>query len=481
MFRSGMYLVTVLLAGSSLAFTQTPVAKVIHEFDGADKASPSSNLVQLTDGDFVGMVGAPINESSNAGRIYLLKSDGSVETLYQFAADGSQCASGAPNLTSTPGALTQASDGDFYGVCAAGGQFGMGSIFRFTASGRFTVLHSFNGSDGSHPAGALLEGLDGNLYGVTLNGGLDAEFGGTIFRLRKGGDFTTLWLFNAAAENGASNPTAGLALGPDGNIYGMFQLYQEFYGAFPGPGGIFQIDYMGNVTFPGFFQSAPWACAPVISPKGTIFALQQASNFVGDNNQTFEDIPSGSTFANVVMNLPPYFDKEYVNFFGCMILGTDGLFYANGISAIAKPTHPFVELQLDPAAQQTHFFDLGPYGEEPVLSPLEASDGKLYIVNNGGGKYGLGNILTLDYGLKPPAPRIAAFRPASGSAGTNVTIGGALYVGVTSVTLNGLAVSFRNKGSSFIDFAVPPGATSGVITVTTAAGTATSADPFTVE
>jgi len=32
---------------SSLAFAQTPTAKVLHEFGGADKASPSSNLIQL--------------------------------------------------------------------------------------------------------------------------------------------------------------------------------------------------------------------------------------------------------------------------------------------------------------------------------------------------------------------------------------------------------------------------------------------------
>jgi hypothetical protein len=194
-----------------------------------------------------------------------------------------------------------------------------------------------------------------------------------------------------------------------------------------------------------------------------------------------EAIPSGSSYANVVMNLPPYYGKEFVNFFGCMILGTDGRFYANGISAVQSPTYPFVELQLDLATQQTHFFDLGAYGQFPVLSPLEASDGKLYIANNGGGKYGLGNVLTLDYGLAPPAPRIAAFQPTSGSAGTIVTIGGAFFVGTTSVTLNGQAVPFRTMASTFIDFAVPPGATSGPIGVTTAAGTATIAETFTVQ
>src|ERR1017187_2950141 len=478
MFRKSLIsLVAASLATSTFAYAQTPIAKVLHEFNGTDKASPSSNLIQLPKGDFLGMTGGPTNQTTDAGAIYLLHANGSVTTLFKFAADGSQCASGAPNLTSTGGALIQARDGNIYGVCAAGGQSGNGTVFRLTPSS-FTVLHSFRGSDGSYPAGALAEGLDGNLYGVTLNGGLDPEFGGTVFRVGKDGTFTTRWLFNN--QTGGSNPDAGLTLGPGGNLYGMYQQYQALSG-FPGPGGIYQIDKRGNVTFPAYFQAAPWGCAPVISPKGSIVSLTQGTNFVGDGNQTLEAIPEGSSSANVVMNLPPYLDGQYVNFFGCMILAADGLLYANGISAIYQPAHPYLELQIDPAKRQVHFFDLGPYGMWPVLSPLEASDGKLYIVNNGGGKYGLGNILTLDYALAPPRPRIATFQPASGGVGTVVTIRGALFVGVQSVTLNGQAAPFRTMASGFIAFSVPSGATSGAIGVTTANGTATSASTFTVQ
>jgi hypothetical protein len=34
--------------------------------------------------------------------------------------------------------------------------------------------------------------------------------------------------------------------------------------------------------------------------------------------------------------------------------------------------------------------NLSDYSSAPVLSPLEGSDGKLYIANEGGGKFGLG-------------------------------------------------------------------------------------------
>ena len=139
---------------------------VIHEFSSSNQSQPASNLIEMPDGGFLGMTGAPIDGTANAASIYQLKSNGEFTTLFQFSPGGSQSASGAPNLNSTPGALTHASDGNLYGVCYAGGQYGQGSVFRLTTAGRFTGLHDFQGSDGSQPGGALVEGTDGNLYGV---------------------------------------------------------------------------------------------------------------------------------------------------------------------------------------------------------------------------------------------------------------------------------------------------------------------------
>jgi uncharacterized repeat protein (TIGR03803 family) len=83
-----------------------------------------------------------------------------------------------------PVSLVQATDGNFYGVthygglgsgdCPYGRSMGCGTVFRVTPAGVLTKLYSFcsqpNCADGNHPVG-LIEGANGNLYGVTSSGG----------------------------------------------------------------------------------------------------------------------------------------------------------------------------------------------------------------------------------------------------------------------------------------------------------------------
>ena len=78
-------------------------------------------------------------------------------------------------------------------------------------------------------------------------------------------------------------------------------------------------------------------------------------------------------------------------------------------------------------------------------------------------------------------PTIASFTPTSGPVGTTVTVTGTNFTGASGATLNSLAVTnFMVMSATSVMFDVPTNATSGVITVTTAAGTATSTGTFTV-
>src|SRR5207249_507939 len=80
-----------------------------------------------------------------------------------------------------------------------------------------------------------------------------------------------------------------------------------------------------------------------------------------------------------------------------------------------------------------------------------------------------------------PPPTISSFSPSSGPVGTSVTISGSNFSGPTTVTFsNGTAASFTVNSDTQITTTVPTGASCGLISVSTPAGTATSASSFTV-
>jgi uncharacterized repeat protein (TIGR03803 family) len=131
--------------------------------------------------------------------------------------------------------LIEGGDGNLYGTTATGGSAsaacpsGCGTVFKITPSGVETVLYSFGSSDadGQAPSGALVQGIDGNFYGLTSAGGNTLTSGsatpscncGTIFRITPSGAETVLYAFGSSAADGA-RPSGALLQASDGNFYG---------------------------------------------------------------------------------------------------------------------------------------------------------------------------------------------------------------------------------------------------------------------
>ncbi|WP_310396484.1 FG-GAP-like repeat-containing protein [Hymenobacter sp.] len=90
-----------------------------------------------------------------------------------------------------------------------------------------------------------------------------------------------------------------------------------------------------------------------------------------------------------------------------------------------------------------------------------------------------GTALTVRFN-RLPAPAITGLAPSSGLVGSNVTITGIGFGTTTTVLFNGAAAGFVVNGSSNLVATVPPGATSGPVTVTTAGGTTVAAPGFSV-
>ena len=177
-----------------------------------------ASLLQASDGSFYLTIGAAVYKEIA----------GTFTPIYTFGS--------VPNDAGLPSApLIQGSDGNLYGTTALGGTpsaacpNGCGTVFRITPAGAETVLHSFGSSaaDGQTPSGALVQGIDGNFYGLTSAGGdtpINASATpncncGTIFRITPAGAETVLYSFGSSAADG-TQPSGALLQASDGNFYG---------------------------------------------------------------------------------------------------------------------------------------------------------------------------------------------------------------------------------------------------------------------
>jgi len=105
------------------------------------------------------------------------------------------------------------------------------------------------------------------------------------------------------------------------------------------------------------------------------------------------------------------------------------------------------------------------------------SDGKFY-----GTSAGTLGAWVWDLGLPGPKPIVNAMRPTSAAAGKSIVVWGRNLLSATAVSFDRVAATtFANVSAEFVSVTVPPGATSGPITITTANGSAASPGSFTVE
>jgi IPT/TIG domain-containing protein len=118
-------------------------------------------------------------------------------------------------------------------------------------------------------------------------------------------------------------------------------------------------------------------------------------------------------------------------------------------------------------------------GQITAAVPSGATTGEIKVKNADGSGLSSTNFVVTGTSSQPS---ITSFSPGSGPVGTTVTINGTNFGGTTSVSFNGVnAPGFNvNNVGTRITVKVPANATTGRITVTTPAGTATSANNFNV-
>jgi uncharacterized repeat protein (TIGR03803 family) len=146
---------------------------------------------------------------------------------------------------------------NLYGTTANGGANGYGIVFQLTPPTKTVphwtekILHSFGAptDDGQFPAGSLTLGLNGTLYGTTLQGGANTNCQngsggssacGTVFELKlaKSGkwEYATIYSFGLSAITDDGQNPVGVTY-YNGNLYGATEQ-----GGSNGEGTVFELN-----------------------------------------------------------------------------------------------------------------------------------------------------------------------------------------------------------------------------------------------
>ncbi|HLG97293.1 MAG TPA: choice-of-anchor tandem repeat GloVer-containing protein [Bryobacteraceae bacterium] len=449
-------------------FKVTPAGSLstLHSF--TQFADDPTQLTQGKDGKLYGMSSGgkmcqKTNDAATCGTIFAITTGGSFTSLYQFSGPDGFIAS----QIIAPGNLVQASDGDLYGVTIGGGANqsctggvldtpGCGTIFKITTAGALTAVHNFDIMDGALPV-QLIQGADGNLYGITQYGGTgscapnrNSPGGcGTVFKVTPSGTFSTLYSFTGADnEFGPSQ----IIQAKDGNLYGILPAGGanncQVLSVATGCGEIFRLTLAGS--FSVIYRFAPLANG--VSPMPNILIAAADGNLYG----------STQAGAN-----------------GCNFCGTI--------------------FELTPAGALTRLYDFAANGNASATAPnslIQGSDGNLYGTTYDGGAVSQGSLfkLALASANTPSITQVingASFQPGIPS-GAWVTIKGsnlapktdnwdnAIVNGTLPTVLDGVSVMVGTQ-PAYIAYisqnqinAIAPNVAAGLVPVTVTDGGVTS-------
>ena len=191
--------------------TKTGHLTVVHSFELGNTPGTQSDLIRDSAGNIYG---------DTYYSVYKLDTAGNFSVLYTFT-------DGVNDGADPAGRLVLGSSGTITGASqyTPGSQPGCGLVFRLEGDGTLKVLHHFsNGEDGCRPATGLID-VGGTLYGTTTEGGANVcvtgytpTSCGVLYQISKTGVYTVVHSWDGT--DGGS-PLDELTKGTDGSIYGI--------------------------------------------------------------------------------------------------------------------------------------------------------------------------------------------------------------------------------------------------------------------
>ena len=245
---------------------------------------------------------------------------------------------GANGLQAPAGYLLQGSDGYLYGAAQSGHNSNSGGgVFRISHAGIYTDLYDLNPAAHQQPLAGLMQASNGQLYGTLVTTSDGVAPAGAVYSLTTDGKFSVVHTFGDQTNNGVSMfnsdgaiPITNLTQAADGTLYGV-----NYSGGSMGKGTLFAISPAGAFTLLYTFGTSGGISG--VSPSGSLVAgsdgnLYGTTSEGGDNNSgvIYRVSPGGG--ITQVLSLPSNGSfgcgsTNLTNAEGTMTAGTDGMLY----------------------------------------------------------------------------------------------------------------------------------------------------------
>ena len=348
-------------------------------------------------------------------------------------------------------------------------------------------LYAYQHSSGTPTGCAITGGAFYNPQQVTF----PASYVGNYFF----GDLCAGWIYRLDPANG--NGVTSFASGIPNPVDMIVTPGGDLLYLARGEGAVHRVGYGGGGPGPGpsissFSPTSGAAGSTVVTINGAnlgtatavTFGVLAATFSVVSDTTLHATVPNGATTGPIAVTTPAGTAMSASSFTVTFTISgfspTSGppgatvtingagfsAFSSARFNGLAASTQVISSTQLQaivPAGATT-----GPISVFRFGTPSTTTSATSFTVTGGGGGGG------------GSAPTISSFSPGSGPTGTSVGITGTNFTGATSVKFNGRAAVFGVDSGTHITATVPDGASSGRITATTPAGTATSATNFTV-
>lgn len=284
--------------------------------------------------------------------------------------------------------------GNLYGTSVQGGINGGGTVFQVTPDGVHTVLYAFTGGiDGGEPYKGVTLDPQGNLYGTAVTGGGGSCEGGcgVIFELLNSNGswiFHVIHTFSGGFDG--SGPGSPLAFDSSGNLYGTTPTgggrgVGVVYCMSPNTNGAWSFQVIHTFTG-GFDGSGGSASALLIDKTGNLYGTCTVGGVNG----------LGTVYRMFFSNDHWHFQTLYAFRgspdgalpYGGLVLDKAGNLYgttyyagANDLGTVYRLSH--VKGQWIETV--LHSFKGGATGDSPISSLVAGKDGSLYGTTSDGG------------------------------------------------------------------------------------------------